>query len=131
MPGCGEGALVRGAIHLGQDDLGEIVITAVYDPAGSAPVAGGYYRVVDTGIRCVRAPCFSYRARQVNGSTRSTLSGVDVAAAKATANQLARANAALRTKDGLYARGCFSSGLDGGRVFHARRLFLRAPLPRA
>ena len=126
-----EGALVRGAIDLGHDDLGDIVVTAVYEPAGSAPVAGGYYRVVDTGIRCVRAPCFSYRARRVNGSTRSTLSGVDVAAAKVTAKQLARANAALRTKDGLYARGGFSSGMDGGRVFHARRLFLRAPLPRA
>lgn len=126
-----EGGLVRGAIDAGRADLGELVVTAVYDPAGSVPVAGGYYRVVDSGIRCVRAPCFSYRARQVNGSTRSTLSGVDVAAARATARQLTRAHAALRTKDGLYARGGFSSGLDGGRVFHARRLFLRAPLPRA
>lgn len=126
-----EDALVRGAIDLGRDDLGELVVAAIYEPSGRAKVSGGYYRVRDTGIRCVRAPCFSYRATQVNGSTRSTLSGVDIAAANVTAKQLARANAALPTKDGLYARGRFSSGLDGSRTFHALRVYLRLPLPRA
>jgi hypothetical protein len=126
-----EHALVRGAIDIGRDDLGDLVVAAIYAPSGRAKVSGGYYRLRDTGIRCVRAPCFSYRATQVNGSTGTRKSGVDVAASNATATQLARANAALRTKDGLYARGAFSTGLDGGRVFHARRLFLRAPLPRA
>lgn len=125
-----EGGLVRGAIDLGRDDLGELVVAAAFSPAGSAPPRGGYYRVVDTGIRCVRAPCFSYRATQINGSTGARVSGVDVAAAKVTAKQLARANAALR-KDGLYARGRISTGLDGGRTFHALRLYLRVPLPRA
>jgi hypothetical protein len=126
-----EGALVRGAIDIGRDDLGELVVAAIYEPSGRAKVSGGYYRVRDTGIRCVRAPCFSYRATQVNGSTRTTLSGVDIAAAKVTAKQLARANAALRTSEGLYAHGRFSSGLDGSRTFHALRLYLRLPLPRA
>jgi hypothetical protein len=125
------GALVRGAIELGPDDLGQLVAEAVFVPAGRAKVRGGYYRVRDTGIRCIRAPCFSYRATQVNGFTRTRVSGVDVAAAKATAKELARANAALRTQDGLYARGRISTGLDGGRTFHALRLYLRAPLPRA
>jgi hypothetical protein len=126
-----EGALVRGAIDVGRDDFGELVATAVYRPAGARPARGGYYRLRDTGIRCVRAPCFSYSATQVNGSTRTTTSGVDLAAAKPTPNGLARAQKALRTTNGLYARGTFSTGLDGGRTFHATRLFLRAPLPRA
>ena len=126
-----EGALVRGAIDAGRDDVGELVVTAAFSPAGSALLRGGYYRVVDTGIRCVHAPCFSYRATQVNGSTGTRVSGVDVAAAKGTAKQLARADAALRTKDGLHARGRFSTGLDGSRTFHALRLYLRVPLPRA
>jgi hypothetical protein len=126
-----EDALVRGAIDIGRDDLGELVVTAIYTPSGRAKVSGGYYRIRDTGIRCVRAPCFSYRATQVNGSTGSRVSGVDVAGAGATPSELVRAEAALRTKDGLYARGRFTSGLDGSRVFHALRLFLRAPLPRA
>jgi hypothetical protein len=127
LEGIPEGALARGTIGPGRDDLGELVTRAVYAPAGTAPVSGGYYRVVDTGIRCVRAPCFSYRATQVNGSTRTMISGVDLVAARLTARSLARARAALRTKDGLYARGGFTTGLDGGRMFHATRLFLRAP----
>jgi hypothetical protein len=126
-----EGSLVRGAIDAGRDDLGEFVASAVYAPAGRADVGGGYYRVTDTGIRCVRAPCFSLRATQVNGSTRTTLSGVDLSAARATPAEVARADAALRTKNGLFARGRFVPSADGGRVFRALRLFLRAPQPRA
>lgn len=126
-----EEALVRGAMDLGRDDLGELVVSAVYAPAGRAPVRGGYYRVRDTGIRCVRAPCFSYRVTQVNGSTRTTVSGVDISAARVTASELDRADAALQTRDGLYARGLFVRGDEGERVFRATRLFLRTPLPRA
>jgi hypothetical protein len=126
-----EGALVRGAIDIGRDDLGELAVAAIYAPSGHAQVSGGYYRVRDTGIRCVRAPCFSYQATQANGSTGTRVSGVDLGAAKVTAKQLARASAALRTKDGLYARGRLSTGLDGSRTFHALRLYLRLSLPRA
>jgi hypothetical protein len=126
-----EGALVRGALDVGRDDLGELVAVAVYTPAGRAAVRGGYYRVRDTGLRCVRAPCFSYSATQVNGRTRTRVSGFELRTAKSTPGEIARAQHALRTKDGLYARGRFSTGPDGGRVFQATRLFLRGPLPRA
>ena len=126
-----EGALVRGAIDTGRDDLGELLATAVYRPVGARPERGGYYRVRDTGIRCVRAPCFSYGVTQVNGTTRTRTSGVDLAAAKPAPSELARAQRALRTTNGLYARGTFSTGPGGGRTFHATRLFLRAALPRA
>jgi hypothetical protein len=126
-----EGALVRGAIDDGRDDFGVLVATAVYTPAGTGPVRGGYYRVVDNGIRCVRAPCFSFTVQQVNGRTRGRVSGVDLGAARAKPGEIARATRALHSKNGLYAQGAFTSGLDGGRVFHAMRLFLRAQLPRA
>lgn len=126
-----EGSLVRGAIDVGRDDLGELVVTAVYGSAGDATVSGGYYRVFDNGVRCVRAPCFSYTATQVNGSTRTTVSGVDLGAAGALHHEEARAQAALHSKKGLYALGRFSRAPAGGRVFRALRLYLRAPLPRA
>ena len=124
-------ALVRGAIDIGRDDYGELVARAVYAPVGTGPARGGYYRVVDTGVRCVREPCFSWRVTQVNGATASRVSDVDLAAAGASAAEVARAQPALRTKNGLYARGRFSTALDGGRTFHAFRLYLRAPLLRA
>ena len=126
-----EGGLVRGAIGAGRDDLGELVATAVYTPVGRAQVFGGYYRLRDTGLRCVRAPCFSYRVTQVNGSTRTKVSGIDLSAARVAANEVDRAEAALHARDGLYARGIFVRGDEGERLFRATKLYLRAPLPRA
>ena len=127
----GDGALVRGATTTRPGGFDELVAMAEYAPAGRAAADGGYYRVVDTGIRCVRAPCYSWRAGQVNGRTGVRVSGVDVAPASASAAENARAKTALRRKDGLYARGRFALSDDGGRVFRATRLYLRAPLPRA
>ncbi len=111
--------------------LDELLVSAVHAPAGKATVSGGYYRVVDTGIRCVRAPCFSYRATPVNASTRMTMSEIDLAASGATVTEVARAQRSLHTKNGLYARGRFARTADGGTVFRALRLYLRAPQPRA
>jgi hypothetical protein len=130
-----EGALVRGAIELGlrlgDRVLDRLRVWAVYSPAGTATAGGGYYRVVDTGIRCIRAPCFSYRAGTVNASLPILASEIDLQASGATAAEIDRAQAALRTKDGLYARGRFAPSTDGGRAFRALRLYLRAPQPRA
>ena len=36
-----------------------------------AAVTGGYYRVRDIGIRCIRAPCFSYAATQRQSARRA------------------------------------------------------------
>ena len=129
-----ERALVRGAIDEWERapvELDQLVVSAVYSEAGDAEVGGGYYRVFDTGIVCVRAPCFSYRAQAVNGSSKVTTSAVDLEASGATKIDVERARLRLRTKDGLYARGRFASTPDGGRAFRALRLYLRAPLPRA
>ena len=126
-----ESALVRGALDLGRDDLAELIVRAVYAPAGAAPPVGGYYRVRDTGTRCVRAPCYSYRVTPVNASTRATVADVDLSAARVIASEVDRAEAALQSKDGLYARGLFVRGDEGERLFRATRLWLRAPLPRA
>jgi hypothetical protein len=129
------GSLLRGAIERGQRiasrRLDQLMVQAMYAPAGTATVGGGYYRVFDTGIVCVRAPCFSFRAQSVNASSTITASGLDLRASGATEGAIERAQAALRTRDGLYARGRFASTPDGGRVFRALRLYLRAPLPRA
>ena len=126
-----EGALVRGAMEAGRDELDELVATAAYAPAGTATVSGGWYRVVDNGIRCVRAPCFSYTVTQVNGQTRGPVSSIDLQASRASAAEIARAQHAIGTANGLYAQGRFAPTPDGGTAFRALRLYLRAKLPRA
>ena len=87
------------------------------------PGGGGFYRVVDTGIVCVRAPCFSYRATQVNGSTRTTISSVDLAASARSA-EIARAASGAEDEDGLYARGRFARPTAGV-------VFRRSALPQS
>jgi len=130
-----DGALTRGALVTGPAiagaQLGRLRVWALYSPVGTASVAGGYYRIRDTGIRCVREPCFSFRATGVNSSTVVTVSALDLDASGGSPSDQARAQTALRTKDGLYARGTFVRSPDGGRIFRAVRLYLRAPLPRA
>lgn len=81
LPG---GSLVRAVLPAGRDDLGELRVHALYLPTGTAPASGGFYRVLDNGIRCVRAPCFSLTARSVNASTRITVSSIDVRSARAS-----------------------------------------------
>jgi hypothetical protein len=126
-----EGALVRGAMNSGRDDLDVLMATAAYAPAGTATVSGGWYRVVDNGIRCVRAPCFSYTVFSVNAATRVRVSSLDVLASRATPAEMARAVRAVDSTNGLYARGRFTRTPGGGMAFRALRLYLRAPLPRA
>jgi hypothetical protein len=130
-----EGALSRAALERGpvfeNRTLDRLRVWSTYAPSQTAPVLGGWYRAIDTGIRCIRAPCFSYRVTSVNGKTRTAVSDIDLEASNATPARIERARLALGTKDGLYAQGQFAATPDGGRVFRALRLYLRAPLPRA
>ena len=83
---------------------------AVYD-AGRArrPSAAATTASLDTGIRCVRAPCFSYRAGQVNGRHRRHHGlEVDLAGVQRRRRRM-RAHGRAGTKNGLYARGRFAS----------------------
>jgi hypothetical protein len=122
---------LRSADYGGLGRLGVLAVGSVYARAGTAEPAGGFYRVRDTGLRCVRAPCFSYSVTQVNGSTRTTVAGVDLSAARVTPNELDSAEVALHTSHGLLARGLFVRGDEGERLFRATKLWLRARLPRA
>src|SRR5262249_38686232 len=67
-------ALIGGSIvHYPSDrfpQLGSLRARRAWLAAGSASGSGIVYRVVDTGIKCIRAPCFSFRATVVN-DTRS------------------------------------------------------------
>jgi hypothetical protein len=125
-----DGALARARIaSRGFDGLGRLGVLVVADafaPAGRARSAGRFFRIVDTGIRCIRAPCFSQRAGQLNRALWTTVSGVDLTTSKATPTELARAEAELRTKRGLLAQGRIVAGDDGGRMLRATRFFLRS-----
>ena len=125
--GIPEGSLVRGAVDLGRDDLGELAVSAVFAPAGEAAASGRFYRLVDNAIRCVRAPCFSTRASRLNRPYRTTTSGLVLSTLRGDEELETRVLAALATRNGVLARGRIQATPDGGRVFYASRFYLRAP----
>jgi hypothetical protein len=128
-------ALARGSIGSwkleGFGDLGAIFVADVWSPVGHAPASGDFFDLRDTGIRCIRAPCFSFRARRLNRSAGTTVSGVHLGPARASPETLSRAEAALKTQDGLFAAGSVTATPDGGRTFRATQVYLRSATPHA
>jgi hypothetical protein len=129
------GALVQGTLGSetfeGVARIGVLWATDVWAPVGSEPASGRYFRLRDTGIRCVRAPCFSFRARRLTTPARTTVSSVDLGPARATAETLRRAEAALASPSGLLAAGRISATTDGGRLFRATQVYLKTASPHA
>ena len=121
-----DGALVYGALGAGHDDLGELVVGTVFAPVGTAPLGGRYYRLIDTGIRCVRAPCFSLRAWLVNRRSSTAVSGLVLDTLGGREPLEKRVLAALATKNGVLARARIVRAGNGGRELHATRFYLES-----
>jgi hypothetical protein len=66
------------------------------------------------------------RASRLNRSYDVTISGLVLSSARLTRDEETRVVGALATKEGVLARGRVERGLDGGRVFHATRFYLRS-----
>jgi hypothetical protein len=133
--GLPENALVRAAIgpwtFEGFGELGAVVVAEIWKPVGRTPPTGDFFRVRDTGIRCVRAPCFSMRAWRVNRPFRIAVSDLDLRPAKPTPDELARAKGALTTPGGLFVSGRVDRTAESGRLLSASQIFLRVATPRA
>lgn len=127
--------LVRAALgsstYPGLGELGAITVTELWTPLGHTQLTGHFFRIRDIGVRCVRAPCFSMRAWRLNRPFRISVSSLDLNPAKLTSEELAQAEAALTTLDGLVATGRIVPTADGGRVLRASRVYFRVARPRA
>ncbi len=123
-------ALVRAALETqdfpGFGKLGVLLVAEVWAPVGG-PARGDFYRLRDMGARCLRASCFSMRATRLNGSGRFTFSDLDLPPAARNGDPAL----SLFDPQGLLAVGRASRTDEGGRVFRATRVYLRAAKPRA
>jgi len=136
--GLPDGSLVRAEIasrRFGSfGELGALVVADVWAPVGGG-AKGDYFRARDLGVRCVRAPCFSIRTTRVNGTSRITVSSLDLLSATAssqpTRGELARAQAALTSTDGLFVLGRIIRTGEAGSILQASRIYLRAAKRRA
>lgn len=125
-PRIRDDSLARAAIELRDFEggkLGVLVVAELRAPHGIG-TKGSFFRVRDTGIVCVRAPCFSFRARRLNGAGSVTLSAVDLAGAQPGRVALARARAALGSRSGVFAQGFVVRSSNGGRILRALRVYL-------
>ena len=121
------GALVRGSIEEQSLDgraLAVLVVDALREPVGEAASAP-YYRVRDTGIRCVKAPCFFMRAWRLSTTKAVTVSELDLGPAGLTAGQERAAQQALEPRNGgLFVAGRIVRASDGGRSLRASAVYL-------
>jgi hypothetical protein len=113
----------------GTERLAALAVHQVWRAAGSSGDAGGpIYRIVDTGVRCIRAPCFSLRATAANTTRSVRLSGVDLGARGVTPSSLRRATMLLE-KGVVLVSGTLRTVADPrwpdtGRVLDASQVWL-------
>jgi hypothetical protein len=82
------------------------------------------YRVRDTGIRCIKAPCFFMRVRVLSTSKVATISELDLSHAHLTPREQRAAQAALRSRQGLLVAGRIVRASDGGRSLRVSAVYL-------
>ncbi len=75
-----------------------------YRAASDAPPSGTFYRVTDSGLRCITFPCFSLHEAKLNSTLDRELSGVDLEGVGASEADVELGNAALNN-GGLIAAG--------------------------
>lgn len=124
-------ALIRGTLAQYSADqfpqLGRLIATSAWLAAGARAGTGTVYRVVDTGIRCLKAPCFSFRATPLNGSARVTLSALDFSTLEIPSSTLDRAGALLSHGGALISGPIRPAPPDGhGRALEATQVWLPA-----
>ena len=105
--------------------LGRFAATAGWLAATGAAWNGSVYLVSDTGVRCVRAPCFSLRTSIVNTTRTARASGLNLSGVASAPALVRKAQAAL-TAVGLLVAGTIRRDADGGRTVVAKQFFLAA-----
>lgn len=108
--------------------LARLVASRVWVTTAPGSYTETVYRIVNTGILCVRAPCYSLRATAANSTGSSMLSGLDLTATGAAAARIRRALAAPGA-GGVLASGTIRAESkpgtpDAGRTFVAVQVWL-------
>ncbi len=113
---------VLASAHVSALGAGAAPLASTRVPVGK-PRALPTFRVHDTGIRCVRAPCYFMRARRLSTGQVVAVSELDLRAAGLTPVQEAKTASALQ-KDGLLVAGRIVRASDGGRSLRASAVYL-------
>src|SRR5262249_2673706 len=116
-------ALVRAKIEArraGSYSYGALSASEAWLGAAESKPTGAFYRVKDSGIRCVVAPCPTLHEAKLNSSSSSNIADLDLTVAGASAKEVARAEQALSSDDGVLVAGTHAR--LSGIASYARRL---------
>ncbi|HVH47821.1 MAG TPA: Kazal-type serine protease inhibitor family protein [Labilithrix sp.] len=112
--------------------IGSLRATEAWLGATGSPADGTFYRAADNGIRCVKAPCPSTTAYQLNGKESHNVVEVNLQHTQIPADQatLDQAANALGTKEGILVAGGLAMpkclpGSDCGPFINATEFYLR------
>ncbi|MCA9591226.1 MAG: hypothetical protein KC657_38285 [Myxococcales bacterium] len=121
--------VMRSETHPSFGKLGRFRATEAWTARGDAAITGTFFKVSDSGIRCITFPCPSVREIKLNASSRANVSGLDLDAAPGTADDKDAARSALYG-EGLLVAGDNVPGAKGpagvGTSLAASQYFLRA-----
>ncbi|MBS1212088.1 MAG: hypothetical protein H6R26_704 [Proteobacteria bacterium] len=84
---------------------GAFVASKVWLAATDVPASGVFSQVRDAGLACIAAPCLSFQEVTLNTFEHRAIAGVDLSPVGAGDRQLADAEEALRTVDGILLTG--------------------------
>jgi hypothetical protein len=100
-------ALIRGTIETRGDRNGKygvLRVTEVWQALNDDEPSGDYFRVKDTGVRCVAAPCNSYSEAKLNTKLEQKIAGVS-SSSDENSEQWAQARKAMTGEDGVVVVG--------------------------
>ena len=122
--------LLRGKLVVGDRGIGKLVASEAWMAPSDVPPVGGdlLYRINDSGIRCVKAPCPSLHAAKLNSTSSSNVATLDMSAVKgASADDklAARLEAATGVLLAAHATTPGNGGGNGGATLMASQLYRR------
>lgn len=88
---------------------GRLIANEVWLAATDAGPTGSFFMTRDTGLVCFAAPCLSFQESKLNTFAESAIAGVDLSLVYAEPQQLADAEEALRSEEGILVAGTHSA----------------------
>ncbi len=85
--------------------LGKLKVAEAWRGASGVAPTGTFYRAADNGIRCIKAPCPSLSVFELNSKDEQHVIKVELGNVAATSKDLATAQTALGTKEGILIAG--------------------------
>jgi Kazal-type serine protease inhibitor domain len=86
--------------------IGKLSVTEAWDAAADVKPTGSFYRIADSGRRCIVAPCYSIDATQLNtNGVKHTVRSTNLENVNADQAKLDAAGLAIMSTEGVLAAG--------------------------